>query len=144
MYLQGAYELRNGVPKAGGINTASPDTIKAMQPEMLFDYFAVRLNGPNAAGKKIALNVDFTDLKKQYGLVVENAVLNYSRKPVGQAGCEASRSRKATLDAIQLKEMTLEQAITSGELKIEGRKEAFGEFLGLLDTFPFWFNIVTP
>jgi alkyl sulfatase BDS1-like metallo-beta-lactamase superfamily hydrolase len=27
---------------------------------------------------------------------------------------------------------------------IEGRKKALGEFLGLLDAFPFWFNIVTP
>ena len=79
VYLQGAYELRNGVPSAGGINTASPDTIRAMPPEMLFEYLAVRLNGPNAAGKKIALNVTFTDLKKQYGLVVENAVLNYGK-----------------------------------------------------------------
>ena len=34
VYLQGAFELRNGVPQAGGINTASPDTIKAMPPEM--------------------------------------------------------------------------------------------------------------
>ena len=85
VYLQGAFELRNGVPKAGGINTASPDTIRAMQPEMLFDYLAVRLNGPKAAGKKIALNLTFTDLKKTYGLVVENAVLNYSTKARGQA-----------------------------------------------------------
>ena len=52
VYLQGAYELRNGVPSAGGINTASPDTIKAMPPEMLFDYLAVRLNGPKAGGQE--------------------------------------------------------------------------------------------
>lgn len=143
VYLQGAYELRNGVPKAGGINTASPDTIRAMQPEMLFDYFAVRLNGPNAAGKKIALNVNFTDLKKQYGLVIENAVLNYSQKPVDKADATIALS-KATLDSIQLKEKSIDQAITAGELKIDGRKEALSEFLGLLDTFPFWFNIVTP
>jgi alkyl sulfatase BDS1-like metallo-beta-lactamase superfamily hydrolase len=58
VYLMGAYELRNGVPKMGGINTATPDTIKAMPPEMLFDYLAVRLNGPKAAGKKIGLNID--------------------------------------------------------------------------------------
>ena len=38
----------------------------------------------------------------------------------------------------------MEQAIASGDLKIEGRREAFGEFVGMLDTFPFWFNIVTP
>jgi len=142
VYLQGAYELRNGVPNAGGLVTASPDTIRAMPPEMLFDYLAVRLNGPKAAGKKIALNIDFTDLKRQYGLMVENAVLNYG-KPLAQPDAKLTMS-KSTLDAIQLKEITLEQAITKGDLKIEGKREAFAEFMGLLDTFPFWFNIVTP
>jgi alkyl sulfatase BDS1-like metallo-beta-lactamase superfamily hydrolase len=142
VYLQGAYELRNGVPQAGGVNSASPDTIKAMPPEMLFDYLAVRLNGPKAAGKKIGLNMSFTGLKKDYGLAVENAVLNYG-KPLAQPDAKVTLS-KATLDAIQLKETTLEQAIAKGDVKIEGRREALGEFLGLLDTFPFWFNIVTP
>ena len=51
---------------------------------------------------------------------------------------------KATLDDIQLGQGTLEDKINSGELKIEGRPEAFTEFMGLLDTYPFWFNIVTP
>ena len=142
VYLMGTYELRNGVPAAGGINTATPDTIKAMPPEMLFDYLAVRLNGPKAAGKKISLNIDFTDLNKQYGLSVENAVLNYG-KPVSQPDAKLTMS-KATLDSIQLKEVTLEQAIATGDLKIDGKRESFVEFMGLLDTFPFWFNIVTP
>jgi len=142
VYLQGAFELRNGVHKAGGINAASPDTIKAMPPEMLFDYLAVRLNGPKAAGKKIGMNIDFTDLKKQYGLVVENAVLNHG-KPLAKPDVKLTMT-KATLDAIQLKETTLEAAITKGDLKIDGKREAFTEFMGLMDTFPFWFNIVTP
>jgi alkyl sulfatase BDS1-like metallo-beta-lactamase superfamily hydrolase len=113
-----------------------------MPPEMLFDYLAVRLNGPRAFGKKIGLNVDFTDLHKQYGLSVENAVLNYG-KPLAQADATLTLS-KATLDAIQLKETTLDQAISSGALKIQGNRAAFTDFMGLLDTFPFWFNIVTP
>jgi alkyl sulfatase BDS1-like metallo-beta-lactamase superfamily hydrolase len=142
VYLQGAFELRNGVPQAGGINSASPDTIKAMPPEMLFDYLAVRLNGPKAAGKKLGLNITFSDLKKDYGLAVENAVLNHG-KPLARPEATVTLS-KATLDAIQLKETTLEQAIARGEVKIDGRREALGEFLGLLDTFPFWFNVVTP
>ena len=143
VYLQGAFELRNGVPAAGGINTASPDTIKAMPPEMTFDYFAVRLNGEKAAGKKIALNIEFTDLKKPYALVIENGVLNYKKKLVPNADAKITLT-KSTLDRIQLKEITPEQAITSGELKVDGKREAFAEFVGLLDTFPFWFNIVTP
>ena len=48
------------------------------------------------------------------------------------------------LDRIQFGEMPVEQAITSGELKLDGKREAFTEFVGLLDKFPFWFTIVTP
>ena len=74
---------------------------------------------------------------------VENAVLNHFKSPVANADAKLTLS-KATLDRIQLKETTLEQAVSAGEAKVEGRREAFGEFLALLDTFPFWFNIVTP
>jgi len=144
VYLQGAFELRNGVPSAGGIDTASPDTIKAMPPNMLFDYLAVRLNGPKAADKKIVLNVDFTDLKEKYVLTVENGVLNYAHGRQDKDADVTVKLSKTTLNAIQLKEATLDQKIESGDVKITGRKEALGELLGLLDTFPFWFNIVTP
>ena len=92
---------------------------------------------------QIFVETNITDLKKQYALVVENALLNYSQKPVDKADAKLTLS-KATLDEIPLREKTVEQAISAGELKIEGRKEAFTEFRGLLDTFPFWFNIVTP
>lgn len=143
VYLQGAYELRNGVPDAGGVNSASPDTIRAMPPEMTFDYFAVRLNGEKAAGKKIILNIDFSDLKKPYSLVVENGVLNYAARSAPDADAQVTLT-KATLDSIQLGEITPEQAITTGNMKVEGRREAFVEFVGMLDKFPFWFHIVTP
>lgn len=143
VYLQGAFELRNGVPQSGGLNSASPDTIKAMPPEMTFDYLAVRLNGPKAAGKVINLAVSFSDLKMDYGLTVENGVLNYARKLPERPDAAISLS-KATLDRIQMGEITAEQAIAGGDLKVSGRREAFVEFLGLLDKFPFWFNIVTP
>ena len=46
------YELRNGVPTAGGINTASPDTIKAMPPEMLFDYLGRAPERPEGRGQE--------------------------------------------------------------------------------------------
>jgi len=29
-------------------------------------------------------------------------------------------------------------------MKLTGDRAKFDEFFGLLDTFPFWFNIVTP
>ncbi|MGV0852583.1 alkyl sulfatase dimerization domain-containing protein [Mycolicibacterium phlei] len=143
IYLQGAYELRNGVPDAGGTDTASPDTIRAMPPEMLFDYMGVRLNGPEAAGKVITLNVNFTDLNREYGLTVENGVLHHAPAPIPDANARISLS-KATLDDIQLGNTTLEEAVSADDVTVDGQQESFNEFMGLLDTFPFWFNIVTP
>lgn len=142
-YLQGAAELRNGVPDIAATDTASPDTIRAMPPEKLFDYLAVRLNGPKAAGKKITLNMKFTDLKSEYGLTVENAVLNYAPEPVPGADANLTLA-KATLDDIELNNITLDEAISSNKITIDGNRGAFDEFMELLDTFPFWFNIVTP
>jgi alkyl sulfatase BDS1-like metallo-beta-lactamase superfamily hydrolase len=39
-YLSGAKELREGVKDLGAPNTASPDTIRAMKLDLLFDYAA--------------------------------------------------------------------------------------------------------
>lgn len=143
IYLQGAYELRNGVPDTGGLESASPDTVKAMPPEMLFDYLAVRLNGQKATGKNLTMNVNFKDINKQYGLTVENAVLNYAPAPVPNANVTVTLD-KATLDDIQLGNLKLEDAISQNKVTIDGNRASFDEFMGLLDTFPFWFNIVTP
>ncbi|XZG69704.1 alkyl/aryl-sulfatase [Chitinibacteraceae bacterium HSL-7] len=143
VYLQGAYELRNGVPKAGGTQTATPDTIRAMTPDMLFDYLSVRVNPEKAAGKNYAINLNLPDLKQKYTLTMENAVLNYSDKQAAKADVTLTMD-KSTLDAIQLKETTLEKAVADGKLKIDGDVATFEDFMRSLDTFNFWFNIVTP
>ena len=129
------------LPTSGG--SASPDVIKAMPPEMLFDYLAVRLNGPKAAGKKIGLNIAFADLKKSYGLTVENGVLNYATAP--NPGANASlKLTKDTMNQIQLGEVKLDEAISQNKVTVEGNRDSVTEFVGLLDTFSLWFNIVTP
>ena len=51
---------------------------------------------------------------------------------------------KATLDAIRLKEVKFEDAVAKGDFRFEGRREAFSEFMALLDVFPMWFNTVMP
>jgi hypothetical protein len=45
VYLQGAFELCNGIPQTGGLTSTSLNPIKAVPPDMTFDYFAVRLHG---------------------------------------------------------------------------------------------------
>ncbi|WP_035270942.1 alkyl/aryl-sulfatase [Desulfonatronum thiodismutans] len=147
VYLQAALELRDGIPNIpGGSATRSPDVLRAMTPNMLFDYLAVRLNGQQAMGKTIGLNITFTDMapgsQAAFGLTVNNAVLNYGQ-PLGAPDVGLTLN-KSTLAAIMLGLMTMEQAKDRGLLVFTGRPEAFAEFMSLLDTFAPLFPIVTP
>ena len=143
VYLQGAYELRNGVPSAGGTQTATPDTIRAMTPDMVFDYLAVRLNSERAEGTKFSINIDFTDIDSHHTLTVENAVLNHTQKQIKKADVGLTMTME-TMNSIQLKELAFDDAIKDGKIKLVGDKAVFDGFLTMLDEFNFWFNIVTP
>ncbi|GIU04957.1 MULTISPECIES: alkyl/aryl-sulfatase [unclassified Shewanella] len=143
VYLQGAYELRNGIPKGLALETASPDIIANMPVEMLFDYLGVRILPEKAEGKNLVLNLNFADSDEKYTLMVENSVLNYSDKQAKKADATATLT-KATLTEIQLGQLTFDQAVKEGKIKLVGDKAAFDSFFGMLDSFDFWFNIVTP
>jgi alkyl sulfatase BDS1-like metallo-beta-lactamase superfamily hydrolase len=58
------------------------------------------------------------------------------------AGASVTLDR-AVLDRINLQQQTFPDAIKAGDVKIEGDPQQLLAFLGLLDSFDFWFNIVT-
>lgn len=142
-YLTGAQELRRGIIKFSG-SSASPDTIRAMPLELFFDFLAVHVDGPKAAGKLITLNFVFTDTKQQYVISVENSVMHHFDGKLNKNADATVRLTRTALDRIVLKETTIVQAIQSGEIKVEGNVAKVGEWHGLLDNFNLWFNIVTP
>jgi alkyl sulfatase BDS1-like metallo-beta-lactamase superfamily hydrolase len=143
-YLSGAKELREGVklyPPAGGF---SSDSVKSGNLELLLDYLGLRLNAPKAVGKKITLNMRFTDTQEECVLVLANDALNHTiNKQVPYADTTLILTR-AGLTKIFLGKSPIDKEIENGELKVHGRKEALYELISLLDTFDFWFNIATP
>ena len=143
-YLSGAKELREGVKKVGAPNTASPDTLRAMDMGLLFDYMAMRLNGPKAEGKSMKLNWRFTDTGEQYVLELENAALSHiAGRQAADADLTVSLMRE-TLNAILLGKTSFEKEVGAGRIALTGNARVLGELLSMLDTFDFWFNIVTP
>lgn len=143
-YLSAAKELRDGVMILPAPDTSSPDTVNAMTNEMLFDYFAVALNGPKAAHLNYTFNVEFTDSGEKYGLELGNGVLNHTKDLVFENPTATTRAPRSAVDAVTMGRTTFEAEVADGTLAIEGDSGAFLEFIGLLDTYEFWFNIVTP
>lgn len=143
-YLMGAYELRHGVPKAPGTQSASPDTLRAMPIDMYLDYMGIRLSSQKAEGKTIVINLNITDKQQKYVLKVENSVLIYTpNKQIKEADATLDLT-KSTFDNITLQKKSIMQSITDGDIKLTGNKEKLEEFLKLFDDFPPMFNIVTP
>ncbi len=143
-YLTGAKELRDGVAKLPTPDTASPDTVRAMSLDLFFDYLAVRLNGPKAADAKAVMNFDFGKSGGKYLVELENGVLNHT---AGQHSDKADTTVTLSRDALNkiiLKETTLGDAIGAGDVKVSGNKAKLDELVSYLDSFDFWFNIVTP
>ena len=143
-YLSGAKELREGVKQLPTPNTASPDTVRAMTPEMFFDYLGIRLNGPRAADASLTLNFDFGNSGGRYLVELENGVLNHTANRQSDNADATVTLTRETLNRIILHETTLADAMSSGDVRVNGNQEKLKELVSYLDTFEFWFNIVTP
>jgi alkyl sulfatase BDS1-like metallo-beta-lactamase superfamily hydrolase len=142
-YLTGAQELRNGVAKLPTPNTASPDTVRAMSLEMFFDYLGVRLNSERAGNARARLNFDFGP-GGNYFVELENGVLNHTANMKADNADATITLSRETLNNIILQQTKLDDAVSSGALKISGDRAKFSDVVSYLDTFEFWFNIVTP
>ncbi|MBL8350960.1 MAG: MBL fold metallo-hydrolase [Burkholderiaceae bacterium] len=143
-YLSGAGELRQGLPKATGTSTTSPDVVRAIPLDLFFDYLGVRLNPEKAAGRTLTVNWTFSDLNQKVLLRLENSVLGHVMgEHAPQADAHITLA-KATLDEISLQRKTFAQAVAAGEATIVGNAQALGQLMAMLDTFPGMFEIVTP
>ncbi len=143
-YLTGASELRNGVITAGTARTASPDMLNALSLDSFFDFLAVKLNGPRAAGKDLTLNFRFTDTGDEYLVTLVNGVLH---RDAGAQSANADVTvtlTRAGLAAMAMRGRPVATLLDNAVIHADGDVAALEELVSLLDNFEFWFDIVTP
>jgi alkyl sulfatase BDS1-like metallo-beta-lactamase superfamily hydrolase len=143
-YLSAAKDLREGVKQLPVLGFASPDTVAAMPLELFFDYLSIRLDGTKAEGKTIKLNLDFPDTKQKYLLVVQYGVLQYHKDQQAKDADASLTLDRATLNEVIGGKLKVEQGVTGGKIKLDGDPKKFEEFVGLLDTFDPWYQVVMP
>ncbi len=137
-YLTGAMELRQ-MPDYGDVRAQSGAQFQGLSLELLFDTLSVLVNGPKADGLDLALNIEFTDTDECARIWIENAVLHYRIGSDDGGTVTITGTRRVIMDLL------LENASSSeSDIEVEGDQSVLTAFIGLLDHFPFWFNIVVP
>jgi alkyl sulfatase BDS1-like metallo-beta-lactamase superfamily hydrolase len=118
--------------------------LKQIPIPRFFDAMSVRLNGPEADGKDIAVNITFTDRQENYVLKLENAVLHHTQ---ADPDPEANATLKLTHDLylrIFTGQVNMTDAVASGDLELEGDRNDLIQFFSLFARPQGFFNIVTP
>jgi alkyl sulfatase BDS1-like metallo-beta-lactamase superfamily hydrolase len=142
-YLSAATELRNGVRDLPTPNTASADSVRAMDMPLFFDYLGMRLNGAKAGDRRITIACVLPDIEETWTLLLRHGTLSH-RKGADEAADATLTIERSHLNEVILGQAKLAELIDAGTANVEGDPQAFHDLIDLLDEFEFWFNIVTP
>ena len=142
-YLMGAYELRNGA-QAMSTSSASPDAVRGMTTELLFDFVALRLDHTKTDGMKAAIQMEFTDSNETWALELSNSVLNNTKgRVLKNPDLKLTLARPVFL-AMLMQGKKLPELVQAGLVKVEGDPKALGAIVANVVTFNPTFDIVTP
>ncbi len=143
VYLMGAQELRNGTMDVDFAFRPNVDAVSGMSLEQVFDYLAIRMNGPAAAELgSFDFNWEFAD-----GTTVRVALSNGTlhgtvgethADPAATVRCERSviNSLIETGDALRSRH--------PGDVQIDGDSGTVLAIWDLFEHFPLFFPIVEP
>ena len=139
-YLLGAFEYRNGPPKAAG--ALGNSLINALSNALLFDAMAVRLNALKASSQAFTMAWHFTDQNEHWLVELSNGALSSIQVDEKPAADVALALTRPTLEALVQHQLPPMQAVTEGKLNIEGNPQLLATFFGLLDRFVGNFPVV--
>ncbi len=148
--LQGAAELRDGVPRMPGSGgTGFPrDLVRALPAAMFFDWLGIQVDGLRAVSRHIVLNWRLTGTTGEGGaedwtLNLENGALTHH--PGHSAAADASLTlARRVLDDIALGKTGLAEALEAGQVQVQGELARVHELLGLMDRPGGMFPMVEP
>lgn len=142
-YLTGALELREGPPEKGMSRESLLEMLNQTPIERFLEAMAASLNATKAEGKKLKINLVFSDTKQTYVLRIDNSVMHHAQK-------SPENDANATLTLTQpfFLKMVLGQAggkdlLLSDQTKIDGSTLDLATFFSLLEKAPGNFSIVT-
>jgi alkyl sulfatase BDS1-like metallo-beta-lactamase superfamily hydrolase len=141
-YLNGAYELRSGIPTGEATSSTSPDIVRAMSTELFLNFLGIRMDSRRAEGLRFTMNLVTPDNGERFIVELSNATLTNTK------GFQAERPdltltvNRSDLERVMGGQATLEALIASGAARVQGDVGILGRLAALMVDFDPRFEVL--
>jgi alkyl sulfatase BDS1-like metallo-beta-lactamase superfamily hydrolase len=141
-FLQGAFELRNGLPGGVPVRSAVPDVIRAMSTEQWLDFVGISMDPKKAEGMRFVINLATPDNGEKFVVEMSNATLTSIkgfRAPMPDLTVTVNR---ADLNQVMMGLASFDDLIKAGKAKFDGDRAGFDQLRSILVPFTPDFEIM--
>jgi len=141
-YLQGSFELRNGLPGGTPIRSGSPDVVRGMSTELWLDFLGISMDPKRAEGINFTINLVTPDNGEKYLVELSNATLTNIEGQQAKNPDLTITLNRADLNTVMMGVSSFDDLIKAGKAKFDGDRKPFDQLRGLLVSFSPNFEIL--
>jgi alkyl sulfatase BDS1-like metallo-beta-lactamase superfamily hydrolase len=141
-FLQGAFELRNGLPGGVPPRPTGPDVVRAMSTEQWLDFIGISMDPKRAEGIKFTINLVTPDDGLRFVVEMSNATLTTITGFQAKNPDLTVTVNRADLNQVMMGRNTFDDLIAAGKAKFEGNRTGFDQLRAILVPFTPDFEIL--
>ncbi len=141
-FLQGAFELRNGLPGGVPVRSAVPDVIRAMSTEQWLDFVGISMDPKKAAGMRFIINLATPDNGEKFVVELSNATLTSIKGFQAPKPDLTVTINRADLNQVMMGVSSFDDLIKAGKAKFDGNRAGFDQLRSILVPFTPDFEIL--
>ena len=141
-FLQGAFELRNGLPGGVPVRSTSPDVVRAMSTGHWLDFLGISMDPKKAEGLRFTINLVTPDNGEKFILELSNATLTNIEGFQDPKADLTMTVDRADLNRVMMGQASFDQLEKEDKAKLEGDRAVIGKLRDLMVTFTPDFEIL--
>lgn len=141
-YLQGAFELRNGLPGGLPPRPTGPDVVRAMSTDMWLDFLGISIDPRKADGLHFTINLVTPDNGEKYAIEMSNGTLTNIEGEQAKNPDLTITVDRAELNRVMMGVASFDDLIASGKAKFDGDRKPFDQLRDLMVPFTPDFEIL--
>jgi len=141
-FLQGAYELRNGLPGGVPVRSNVPDVVRAMSTEQWLDFVGISMDPKKAEGMRFTINLATPDNGEKFVVEMSNATLTTIKGFQAPKPDLTVTVDRADLNQVMMGVASFDDLIKAGKAKFDGNRAGFDQLRSILVPFTPDFEIL--